>query len=100
MYKLREITYISELDELNISERNRILKEYIECMENKRKEIQDKFSFEIPTYILDEIIESAGRHREDNINCLINAAIINDRISEEDAYFLKNEFVFHNNTKI
>ena len=89
-----------KLEEIDLNERNRILKEEIEIMENQRKKIQDKFQFEIPIYILDEIIESINKNREDNINCLINLAKINDRITEEHANALKNEFVFHNNIKI
>lgn len=88
-----------EFDDIDISEKNRILKEYIEWMNIERKKIQEKFQFEIPIpiYILDEIIESKNKHREDNINALINLATINNRIDVENAKILKNEYVFHNN---
>lgn len=85
-----------EFDDIDISEKNRILKEYIEWMNIERKKIQEKFQFEIPIYILDEIIESRNKHREDNINALINLATINNRINVENAKTLKNEYVFHN----
>lgn len=64
--------------------------------EHRKKKIQEKFQFEIPIYILNEIIESRNKHREDNINALINLATINNRIDVENAKILKNEYVFHN----
>ena len=47
-------------------------------------------------YILDEIIESYNKHRENNINALINLAKMNYRITMEQATELKEEFVFSN----
>lgn len=84
------------LDVLDISERNKILNEYIEYQAKERKKIQDRYNFAIPIYILDEIIDSYNKNREDNINALINLARINDRITIEEASALKEEFVFHN----
>ena len=84
------------LDVLDITERNKILNEYIEYLAKERKKIQDRYKFAIPIYILDEIIESYNKHREDNINVLINLARMNGRITMEQASALKEEFVFHN----
>jgi len=84
------------LDVLDITERNKILNEYIEYLAKERKKIQDRYKFAIPIYILDEIIESYNKHREDNINLLINLARMNGRITMEQASALKEEFVFHN----
>lgn len=84
------------LDVLDITEKNKILNEYIEYLAIERKKIQDRYKFAIPIYILDEIIESYNKHREDNINVLINLARMNGRITMEQASALKEEFVFHN----
>lgn len=84
------------LDVLDITEKNKILNEYIEYLAKERKKIQDRYKFAIPIYILDEIIESYNKHREDNINVLINLARMNGRITMEQASALKEEFVFHN----
>jgi len=84
------------LDVLDITEKNKILNEYIEYLAIERKKIQDRYKFAIPIYILDEIIESYNKHREDNINVLINLAKMNGRITMEQASALKEEFVFHN----
>ena len=84
------------LDVLDITEKNKILNEYIEYLAKERKKIQDRYKFAIPIYILDEIIESYNKHREDNINVLINLARMNGRITIEQASELKKEFVFHN----
>ena len=86
-----------EVDDTDLSEKNRMLKEYLNFLANERKKIQDKFKFDIPTYILDEIIESKNRHRKENINALINLAKVNERVTDEQAKILKNEFVFNNN---
>lgn len=84
------------LDVLDITEKNKILNEYIEYLAKERKKIQDRYKFAIHIYILDEIIESYNKHREDNINVLINLARMNGRITMEQASALKEEFVFHN----
>jgi len=84
------------VDVLDITEKNKILNEYIEYLAKERKKIQDRYKFAIPIYILDEIIESYNKHREDNINVLINLARMNGRITMEQASALKEEFVFHN----
>lgn len=83
-----------EFNRENIKEKNRVLKEKIAQLEIERKKIQDNFNFKIPVYILDEIIEEDEKYNVENINVLINLAKINNRISEEDAMILKNEFVF------
>lgn len=87
------------LENLDINEKNKILKEYIEYQTEERKKVQDRYEFDIPIYILDEIIESYNKHREENINVLINMAKINGRLDEQQAKMLKNEFVFHNVNK-
>ena len=84
------------VDVLDVTEKNKILNEYIEYLAKERKKIQDRYKFTIPIYILDEIIESYNKHREDNINVLINLAKMNGRITTEQASELKKEFVFHN----
>jgi len=86
-----------EQDDIDINEKNRILKEYLNFLKDERKKIQDKFNFNVPTYILDEIIESKNRNRKENINALINLAKVNDRITAEQAKILKEELVFNNN---
>lgn len=83
-----------EFNREDIVEKNRVLKEKIAQLEIERKKIQDNFDFKVPVYILDEIIEADEKYNVENINFLINLAKINNRISEEDAMILKNEFVF------
>lgn len=83
-----------EFNRENIQEKNRVLKEKIAQLEIERKKIQDNFDFKVPVYILDEIIEAEEMYNVENINVLINLAKTNNRISEEDAMILKNEFVF------
>ena len=44
-----------------------------------------KYAFKIPDYVLDEIING----RPSNLCCLINLAVVNNRLSKENAQILK-----------
>lgn len=59
---------------------------------SKRGEkIQRKYTFEIPDYVLHEIVEKEERNNNDNIITLINLAIINNKISLENSKVLKKD---------
>lgn len=62
---------------INEIERNNRLKE----------KIQMKYGFEIPNYVLDEIISG----RPSNLYCLINLAVINKRLSKKNAEILQEK---------
>lgn len=73
-------------------------KQYIEkCMsiyktrKEKEKKIQENYTFEIPDYILDEIIKNETP--KEKLIYFINLAKINNRISEEQSEILKHDFV-------
>ena len=51
-----------------------------------KEKIEMKYHFEIPDYIIDEMIN--GKHIN-NLICLINIAVMNNRISKKDAEILK-----------
>ncbi|MCI9087357.1 MAG: hypothetical protein HFJ32_02210 [Clostridia bacterium] len=51
----------------------------------KASKIQSHFDFAIPNYILDEIIEHENNSYKDNLYCLINCAVMNNRITLENA---------------
>lgn len=75
---------------LKKEEIDRILK--IESKIEKRgKEIQKKYNFEIPDYVLHEIVEKEGENSSNNIIALINLAKMNDRLLPEDADILRKE---------
>lgn len=57
----------------------------IERNHKLREKIQMKYAFEIPDYILDEIING----RPSNLCCLINLAVVNNRLSKRNAQILK-----------
>ena len=60
---------------------------------NKRKQLKEKLQkemgFIIPNYIIDEIVENKNNTSYSNLFCLINMAIINNRISRYNAKKLK-----------
>lgn len=75
---------------LEKEEIDRILK--IESKIEKRgKEIQKKYNFEIPDYVLHEIVEKEGENSSNNIIALINLAKVNNRLLPEDADILRKE---------
>lgn len=53
--------------------------------------IQKKYNFDIPGYVLDEIISDDDKN---NLNKIINLAVMNKRLSKADANILKNDYVF------
>ena len=89
-----------EFNREDIEEKNRILKEKIAQLEIERKKIQDNFKFNIPIYVLDEIIDADGKVIKDNLNAIINLARVNDRITIEEAEVLKKHYVFNNSSNV
>lgn len=57
----------------------------VKSWNKKASEIQSHFDFVIPNYILDEIIELENSTYKDNLYCLINCAVMNSRITLENA---------------
>lgn len=54
-------------------------------------EIQKNYSFQIPDYILDELAKAEKDTCYGNVISLIALAIINGRLSKENAIVLKND---------
>lgn len=57
----------------------------VKSWNKKASEIQARFDFAIPNYILDEIIEQGDSTYKDNLYYLINCAVMNNRITIENA---------------
>ena len=57
----------------------------VKIWNKKAVEIQSRFDFAIPNYILDEIIEHENNSYKDNLYCLINCAVMNNSITSENA---------------
>ena len=57
----------------------------IKIWNQKANEVQAHFDFAIPNYILDEIIEQENSSCKNNLYCLINCAVMNNRITLENA---------------
>lgn len=51
--------------------------------------IQANFSFILPNYIIDEIIENQEKQDYINLHYLVNCAVINGRISENNGKMIK-----------
>lgn len=60
----------------------------IDIFNENRKNIQSKFSFEIPDYLIDDIVDA----NFDSLYVLINCAVINGHLSKENAEKLKSVY--------
>ena len=58
-------------------------------------EIQKKFNFIIPDYVLEEIVLTRNKLDKLNLNLMINLAVINNRLTKRQAKMLKNEFYYN-----
>ena len=56
------------------------------------REIQKKFKFEIPDYVLAEIVRTRNKVQKLNLSALINLAVINRRLTENNAKELKDTY--------
>ena len=63
-----------------------------EIKENRRKcdELQDEYDFQIPKYILSQLIKPS--YNKTNVAALINLAVMNDRFTTEEGMLLKNKY--------
>lgn len=65
------------------------------CHLNKRaNELQANFDFYIPDYIIQEIIENEDSKNFVNLHYLINCAVLNEKLSENNANLLKKIYSF------
>ena len=55
----------------------------------KAKKIQSKLNFTLPNYLIDEIIDNENTKNYLNLHSLINCAVINGRITKENAKLIK-----------
>lgn len=60
----------------------------------KAIKIQRKFDFILPNYIIDEIVKSEKKKDYSNLHYLINCAVVNGRISENNAKIIKNFYCY------
>ena len=67
----------------------RKLKDEILEWNKKARKIQSKFNFVLPDYIIDEIIESETKKDYSNLHSLINCAVLNGKLSENNGNIIK-----------
>ena len=58
----------------------------------KAKQIQSKLNFTLPNYLIDEIIDNEFTKNYFNLHTLVNCAVINGRITKEDAKVIKEMY--------
>lgn len=78
--------------------RNKILLDEYKIIKERCNIIQSKYLFKIPNYILEEIVRfDKTRNNAETTNLLINLAMINNRITIEQAEILRKDFVKNKN---
>ena len=73
----------------NIDQNILELKKQIEIWNKKAAIIQSQFNFSIPNYIIDEIISNEYSKNYSNLHFLINAAVINHKLTKNNGNILK-----------
>lgn len=68
------------------------LQERLNYITTQGREIQKKFEFIIPNYVLEEIVDTQSKHQKTNLSAIINLAKINKRLTEEQANKLKEAY--------
>ena len=67
--------------------------EKIEERNKKCDELQKEYDFEIPKYILTELIKPS--YNKLNVASLINLAVVNDRFTSDEGLLLKNKYCYN-----
>lgn len=68
------------------------LQERLNYITTQGREIQKKFEFAIPNYVLEEIIDTRNKQQKLNLVAIINLATINNRLTQEQANRLKDTY--------
>jgi len=64
--------------------------EKLKIIKERSSLVQEKYNFEIPDYVLQEIVKDVID--KDRIRLFINLAVENNRITREEGEQLKNDF--------
>ena len=67
---------------------------YVIQLNKKCDDIQNRYKFKVPKYILTELVENGSDKL--NICSLINLAVMNDRISVNEGKLLKKDYKLNN----
>ena len=85
---LKENVLVNKITEIEINELQNKISEWNE----KANFIKNKFNFDIPNYIIDEIIENEDSKNYSNLHYLINCAVVNRKITKDNGIMLKKEY--------
>lgn len=65
------------------------LQKQIKLWKEKAELIQSQFDFTLPNYIIDEIISKEHSKNYSNLHTLINATVINNKLTKENGNIIK-----------
>lgn len=63
-----------------------LLTKEIQRFKNFKEKIECEYGFSIPNYIIDEMINNNNR---DNLCCLVNLAVLQNRLTKEQGKIIK-----------
>lgn len=66
-----------------------LLKKEIQRFKNLKEKIEYQYGFNIPNYIIDEIINN---NNYDNLCSLVNLAVIQNRLTKEEGIIIKHKY--------
>ncbi len=66
-----------------------LLKKEIQRFKNLKEKIECQYGFNIPNYIIDEIINN---NNYDNLCSLVNLAVIQNRLTKEQGTIIKHKY--------
>lgn len=70
----------------------------IDERQRKSEKLQSKFNFKIPNYVIEELIKDNKNY--DILNSMIGIAVVNGRLSREQAQILRKLYKWNNITKV
>ena len=89
-YKSLSLNFSNQLKDIERKQFElNLLQNKISEWNDKSIKIQSNFDFVLPNYIIDEILENEDTKNYFNLHYLINCAVINGRITEDNGKLLK-----------
>lgn len=83
----KEIIKNKEMNKTEVE--NMLLKKEIKRFKNSKEKIKSQFGFNIPNYIIDEIINN---NNYNNLCSLVNLAVFQNRLTKEQGIIIKHKY--------
>lgn len=85
--RAKEIIKNKKINKIEVE--NMLLKKEIKRFKNSKEKIESQFGFNIPNYIIDEIINN---NNYNNLCSLVNLAVFQNRLTKEQGIIIKHKY--------